>query len=36
MNESIIKNINAYKAKSADKLKDQQIAYIPTLETDEI
>ena len=36
MNANIIKNINAYKAKSADKLKDQQIAYIPTLETDQI
>ena len=36
MNENIIKNINAYKAKSTDKLRDQQIAYIPTIEEDQI
>ena len=34
--KQIIENINSYKLKSADPLKNQQIAYIPTVNDDQI
>lgn len=34
--KSIIKNINYYKTRSADRLRDEQSAYIPTLEQDQV
>lgn len=35
-NTDVIENINKYKQKSTDKLKDQQIAYIPTIDDGQI
>ena len=35
-NTDVIENINRYKQKSTDKLKDQQIAYIPTIDDKQI
>lgn len=34
--KNVIENINYYKARSADKLQSQQVAYIPYLEPDQI
>ena len=35
-NSDVIENINKYKHKSTDKLKDQQVAYIPTIDDKQI